>query len=57
MASRFEMGERRVNIIVADNSKKPLLYGLRGEDLSTNIVRPSQRHTNGAKEARKAQQF
>jgi hypothetical protein len=38
-------------------TKKPLDVGLRGESLSSVLVRPAVRHTDGAREARRAQQF
>lgn len=38
-------------------SRKPLPAGIRLEDLSLMLERPSVRHTNGAREARRAQQF
>ena len=44
--------------IVPADCKRPLTYGLRGEGLSEIIrIRPAERHTNGAREARRAQQF
>lgn len=56
MASKFETGELRKTQI-EDCCKKPLLIGIRGEDLNQYAIRPSVRHTNGAREALKAQQF
>lgn len=39
------------------NVRRPLQAGLRLEDLSSLLERSSIRHTNGAREARRAQQF
>lgn len=39
------------------NVKRPLQVGLRLEDLPSVLERPSIRHSNGAREARRAQQF
>lgn len=39
------------------DSRKPLPAGVRLEDLSSVLEHPAVRHTNGAREARKAQQF
>jgi hypothetical protein len=36
--------------------KKPFNVGLRGESLSSILDRPAARHSNGALEARRAQQ-
>ncbi len=42
--------------IVPLDCKKALPYGLKGEGLS-EVYKPAQRHTDGAREARIAQQF
>ncbi len=39
------------------NVKKPLDAGLRLEDLASVLKRPAITHSNGAREARKDQQF
>lgn len=38
------------------DAKKPFTVGLRGENLLSILDRPAARHTNGALEARRAQQ-
>lgn len=38
-------------------SRRPLTVGLRLEDLPSVLERPAITHSNGAREARKAQQF
>ncbi len=54
MASQFERGENRRPVFNSEQTK-PLNFGLRGEELV--FLRPAIKHTNGAKEARKAQQM
>lgn len=39
------------------DSRKPLPVGIRLEDLPSVLEHPAVRHTNGARAARKAQQF
>jgi len=54
MAARTEMGDLigKLQPQIAPAGRRPLSFGLRGEGLA-EMLRPSQRHSNGANEALK----
>ncbi len=47
---RQQEGKRQPVQVVPGDCRKPLGYGLRGEELSSQVLPPAKRHFNGARD-------